>query len=47
MLEEGNSFEAEVVKGVEEAGMQTRRKFAPMRYNRDDVPGKYLGRGSE
>jgi len=31
LLEEGNAFEADVVKGVEDAGTLTRWKFARMR----------------
>jgi len=34
LLEEGNAFEADVVKGVEDAGTLTRWKFARMRCRR-------------
>ena len=47
MLEEGNSFEAEVVKGVEEAGDADGAEVRTHEVPQDDVPGKYLGRGSE
>jgi hypothetical protein len=47
LLEEGNSFEAEVVKGVEEAGDADAGEVRTHEVPQDDVPGKYLGNGSE
>jgi hypothetical protein len=47
LLEEGNSFEAEVVKGVEEAGDADAAEVRTHEVPQNDVPGKYLGRGSE
>jgi hypothetical protein len=47
LLEEGNAFEAEVVKGVEEAGNADTAEVRTHEVPQDDVPGKYLGKGSE
>jgi hypothetical protein len=47
LLEEGNSFEAEVVKGVEEAGDADAAEVRTHEVPQDNVPGKYLGKGSE
>ena len=47
LLEEGNWFEAEVVKGVEEAGDSDAAEVRTHEVPQDDVPGKHLGRGSE
>jgi hypothetical protein len=47
LLEEGNSFEAEVVKGVEEAGDADAAEVRTHEVPEDDVPAKYLGKGSE
>jgi hypothetical protein len=38
LLEEGNAFESDVVKGVEDAGKEVRTHEVPQ----DDVPGEYL-----
>lgn len=42
LLEEGNSFEAEVVKGVEEAGDADEGEVHTHEVPEDDVPGEYL-----
>jgi hypothetical protein len=43
LLEEGNAFEAEVVKGVEDAGDRSgRRELRTHEVPEDDVPGEYL-----
>jgi hypothetical protein len=42
LLEEGNSFEAEVVKGVEDAGDAHEREVHTHEVAEDDVPGEYL-----
>jgi hypothetical protein len=47
LLEEGNSFEAVVVKGVEEAGDADAAEVRTHEVPQDNVPGKYLGKGSE
>jgi hypothetical protein len=47
LLEEGNAFEAEVVTGVEEAGDADGAEVRTHEVPQDDVPGKYLGAGSE
>ena len=47
LLEEGNAFEAEVVKGVEEAGDADAAEVRTHEVPQDDVPGEYLGKGSE
>lgn len=41
LLEEGNSFEAEVVQGVEEAG-ESEGEVRTREVPEDDVPGEYL-----
>jgi len=41
LLEEGNSFEADVVKGVEEAG-ESEGEVRTREVLEDDVPGEYL-----
>jgi hypothetical protein len=47
LLEQGNAFEAEVVKGVEEAGDADAAEVRTHEVPQDDVPGEYLGNGSE
>ena len=42
LLEEGNAMEAEVVKGVEEAGERSDREVRTHEVPEDDVPGEYL-----
>lgn len=42
LLEEGNSFEAEVVSGVEEAGDSDEREVHTHEVSEDDVPEEYL-----
>ena len=42
LLEEGNSFEAEVVKGVEDAGDADAGEVHTHEVPEDDVPGEYL-----
>jgi hypothetical protein len=42
LLEEGNAFEAEVVKGVEDAGDADRGEVHTHEEPEDDVPGEYL-----
>ena len=42
LLEEGNSFEANVVRGVEEAGNTEGREVHTHEVSEDDVPGEYL-----
>jgi len=42
LLEEGNSFEAEVVKGVEDAGDADEGEVHTHEVPEDDVPGEYL-----
>jgi hypothetical protein len=42
LLEEGNSFEAEVVKGVEDAGDADQGEVHTHEVPEDDVPGEYL-----
>lgn len=44
LLEEGNAFEAEVVKGVEDAGNADEREVRTHEVPEDDVPGEYLGK---
>jgi hypothetical protein len=41
LLEEGNAFEAEVVKGVEDAGDADRGEVHTHEEPEDDVPGEY------
>jgi hypothetical protein len=41
LLEEGNAFEAEVVKGVEDAGDAEEREVHTHEVPEDDVPGEY------
>ncbi|HMH05494.1 MAG TPA: hypothetical protein VK579_02320 [Terriglobales bacterium] len=41
LLEEGNAFEADVVKGVEEAGNAEGREVHTHEVPEDDVPGEY------
>ena len=43
LLEEGNTFEAEVVKGVEDAGDADDGEVRTHEVPQDDVPGEYLG----
>jgi hypothetical protein len=42
LLEEGNSFEAEVLSGVEDAGARAEREVHTREVPEDDVPGEYL-----
>jgi hypothetical protein len=42
LLEEGNSFEAEVVKGVEDAADADEGEVHTHEVPEDDVPGEYL-----
>ena len=42
LLEEGNAFEAEVVKGVEDAGDADEGEVKTHEVPEDDVPGEYL-----
>jgi len=44
LLEEGNSFEAEVVAGVERAGDADEKEVRAHEVNEDDVPEEYLER---
>ena len=41
LLEEGNAFEAEVIKGVEDAGDADNREVRTHEVPQDDVPGEY------
>jgi hypothetical protein len=41
LLEEGNAFEADVVKGVEDAGESDEREVRTHEVPQDDVPGEY------
>src|SRR5882724_11618417 len=43
LLEEGNAFEAELVKGVEDAGDADEREVITHEVPEDDVPEEYLG----
>jgi len=42
LLEEGNAFEADAVKGVEDAGRAEGREVHTHEVPEDDVPGEYL-----
>lgn len=42
LLEEGNAFEADVVKGVEDAGDADEGEVRTHQVPQDDVPGEYL-----
>ncbi|HWZ81935.1 MAG TPA: hypothetical protein VNW47_04895 [Terriglobales bacterium] len=42
LLEEGNTFEAEAVRGVEEAGNAEEKEVRTHEVPEDDVPGEYL-----
>src|SRR5713101_3741159 len=42
LLEEGNAFEADVVKGLEDAGDTDEREIRTHEVPQDDVPGEYL-----
>jgi hypothetical protein len=42
LLEQGNAFEAEVVKGVEDAEDADKREVRTHEVPQDDVPGEYL-----
>ena len=42
LLEEGNAFEANVVKGVEDAGDTDEREVRTHEVPQDDVPNEYL-----
>jgi hypothetical protein len=42
LLEEGNAFEADVVKGVEDAGDRSEKEVRTHEVPEDDVPGEYL-----
>ena len=41
LLEEGNAFEAEVVKGVEDAGDADEREVVTHEVPEDDIPAEY------
>jgi hypothetical protein len=42
LLEEGNAFEADVVKGVEAADEEDEKEVRTHEVPEDDVPGEYL-----
>jgi hypothetical protein len=42
LLEEGNSFEAGIVAGVEDAGDEEEKEIHTHEVPEDDVPGEYL-----
>jgi hypothetical protein len=42
LLEEGNSFEAGVVAGVEDSGDDDEKEIRTREVPEDDVPGEYL-----
>jgi hypothetical protein len=42
LLEEGNAFEAEIVKGVQDAGDADEKGVRTHEVPEDDVPGEYL-----
>jgi len=44
LLEQGNAFEAEVVKGVEDAGDSDEEEVRTHEVPQDDVPGEYRDR---
>ena len=44
LLEEGNAFEADVVKGVEDAGDADETEVHTHEVPQDDVPGEYLNK---
>ena len=44
LLEEGNEFEADVVKGVEDAGNADEKEVRTHEVPQDDVPGEYLNK---
>ena len=44
MLEEGNAFEADVVKGVEDAGDADQEEVRTHEVPQDDVPDEYKGK---
>jgi hypothetical protein len=44
LLEEGNAFEADVVKGVEDAGDDDEGEVHTHQVPQDDVPGEYLNK---
>ena len=46
LLEEGNAFEADAVKGVEDAGRNATREVRTHEVPEDDVPEEYLDRDS-
>jgi hypothetical protein len=45
LLKQGNAFEADVVKGVEDAGDADEEEVRSHEGPQDDVPGKYHGKG--
>jgi hypothetical protein len=47
LLEQGNAFEAEVVKGVEDAEQADEKEVRAHEVPQDDVPGEYLGKSNE
>ena len=47
LLEEGSSFEAEVLQGVERAADAEEREVRTHEVNEDDVPGEYLDQERE
>jgi hypothetical protein len=44
LLEEGNAFEADVVKGVQDAGDADEGEVRTHEVSEDDVPQEYLGK---
>ena len=42
LLEEGNAFEAEIVKGVQDAALEDETEVITHEVPEDDVPGEYL-----
>jgi len=47
LLEEGNAFEADAVKGVEDAEDADEREVRTHEVPQDDVPGEYLDKNGE
>jgi len=47
LLAEGNAFEADVVKGVEDADDAEEREVRTHEVPQDDVPGEYLDKSSD
>ena len=44
LLEQGNAFEADAVKGVEDAGEADEREVRSHEGPQDGAPGKYFGK---